>query len=295
MHQADDWNAYRSFLGVLRAGSLSGAARTLGLSQPTLGRHVEALEAGLGTALFTRSVRGLAPTDVALAIRPHAEAIEAAAEAVRRVISAPADAPSGVVRITASEIVGGAVLPGILRDLRTRHAGLVFELSLSNQTEDLMRRDADIAVRMVKPAQGALIAAHVGKVGLGLFARRDYLARYGTPANFAALAGHAMIGFDRETPFLTMAQKRLNLERSMFALRTDSDLAALAALRDGFGLGICQIPLAKALPDLVHILPGQIAFELEIWIVMHEDLKRVRRMRTTFDHLTERMRAYVRS
>jgi DNA-binding transcriptional LysR family regulator len=291
----DDWSAYRSFLGVLRTGSLSAAARSLGLSQPTLGRHIAALEAELGTALFTRSVRGLAPTDSALAIRPHAEAIEAATEAARRASSAPADSASGVVRITTSEIVGAEVLPPMLAALRERHRGLAFELSLSNRTEDLMRRDADIAVRMVKSTQSALVTAYVGKVTIGLFGRRDYLARHGTPAKLSDLPGHTLIGFDRETPFLTAAKRQLKLEREMFALRCDSDLANLAALRAGCGLSICQVPLARRSPDLVRLFKEEVAFTLEIWVAMHEDLKRVRRMRVAFDHLVASMKAYARA
>lgn len=290
----DDWSAYRSFLGVLRTGSLSAAARELALSQPTLGRHIAGLEAELGTALFTRSVRGLAPTDAALAIRPHAEAIEAAAVAARRVTSAPAESLSGVVRVTTSEIVGAEVLPPMLAELRERHPGLKFEISLSNRTEDLTRRDADIAVRMVKPTQSALIAARIGKVTIGLFGRRDYLARHGSPARLSDLPRHTLIGFDRETPFLAATKRELRLEREMFALRCDSDLANLAALRAGCGLSICQLPLARRTPDLVRLLKDEVAFPLEIWIVMHEDLRRLHRMRATFDHLVASMKAYVR-
>lgn len=294
MDSPDDWTAYRSFLAVMRSGSLSAAARAIGLTQPTLGRHVEALEATLGAALFTRSVRGLAPTDTALAIRPHAEAMEAAVSAARRVSSAPADSASGTVRITASEVIGGEVLPGVLRDLHRRHPGLALELSLSDLTEDLMRRDADIAVRMVKPAQGGLLAAHVGAVELGLFATKDYLVRHGTPRSARDLGGHAVIGFDSVTPFVAAAAGQLGLRREMFALRTDSDHASLNALRTGFGLGICQVPLARRSPGLVRVLPRDIRFTLEIWIVMHEDLKRIRRMRTVFDHLVTSVLAYVR-
>lgn len=291
----EDWSAYRSFLGVLRGGSLSGAARALGLTQPTIGRHIAALEQELGTALFVRSVRGLAPTDAALNIGGHAEAIEAAIEAARRTASAPSDIAAGTVRITASEIVGGEVLPGILADLKRRHDGLAFEVSLSNETADLMRRDADIAVRMVKPAQGALISAPAGRVKLGLFARRDYLKRCGTPKTLAELSRHALIGFDRETPFVMAVKRQLKMDRAALSLRSDSDLAQLSAIRAGFGLGICQIPLAQRPGDLVHVLEDQISFTLNIWIAMHEDLKRVRRMRVVFDHLVEAMRSYARS
>lgn len=294
MDDGDLWTLYRSFLAVLRAGSLSGAAREMGTSQPTLGRHIVALEERLGGApLFTRSARGLTPTETARAIRPHVEAMAASASAIARTLSGPEAAVEGVVRITASEIVGGMVLPPILAALRERHPRLAVELSLSNRTEDVLGRAVDIAVRMVKPSQKALLARRIGAVPLGLYAHRAYVERHGLPRSRADLARHAAIGYDRETAFVKLAAARLGLDRAGFALRTDSDLAALSALRAGFGIGVCQAPLARRLGDLTHVMADEVAFELPIWIVMHEDLKRARRIRAAFDHLAAGMKAYL--
>lgn len=293
MDDGDLWALYRSFLAVAQHGSLSRGGKAIGLSQPTIGRHVAALEERLGAPLFTRSARGLLPTEAARAIRPHVEAMAAAAAAIRRTVSAPEEEAAGIVRISASEMVGGAVLPGILADLRGAYPGLVMELSLSNEAEDVLGRAVDIAVRMVRPTQKALLARRVGKVPIGLHAHRSYLDRYGTPRTLADLAGHAVIGFDRETPFLRGAAAKLAIDRAMFALRTDSDLAVFGAIKAGFGLGICQVPLARRTPDLMRVLPNAVAFDLDIWIVMHEDLKRVHRMRLAFDHLVAGLRAYL--
>ncbi len=294
MDDGDLWTLYRSFLAVAQQGSLSRGGRALGLSQPTIGRHIAALEARLGgPPLFTRAARGLVPTEAAAAIRPHVEQMAAAAAAIRRTVSAPQEAIAGVVRISASEIVGGLILPGILAELRRTHPGLVFELSLSNETEDVLGRRVDLAVRMVRPAQQALLARKVGTVVAGVYGTRAYLERAGMPRAPADLAGHAIIGFDRESPFLAAAGKRLALDRKMFALRTDSDLAAHAALTAGFGLGVCQVPLARRYPDLVRVLGDRIAFDMGIWIVMHEGLKRVPRMRTVFDHLGAALKIYL--
>ncbi|MFT3810112.1 MAG: LysR family transcriptional regulator [Micropepsaceae bacterium] len=297
MSDGDLWTLYRSFLAVMREGSLSGAAAALTLSQPTLGRHIEALEQRLGgIALFTRHPRGLLPTEAAREMLPHIEAMHAGAEAARwAATTAKADAVSGTVRIAASETVGAEVLPGILAPLRARHPGLSFELSLSIRSEDLLRRDSDIAVRMVQPEQGALLAVKTGTVKLGLFAHRSYAARHGLPATMADLANHAVIGFDRTNPFIDSASRALKLDRAMFALRVDHELASLAALRAGFGLGVCQKPIAKRDGDLVPVLEREIAFTLGTWVVMHGDLKRVPRMKTVFDHLAREMRAYTRS
>ncbi|MEX0839997.1 MAG: LysR family transcriptional regulator, partial [Parvibaculum sp.] len=156
------WELYRSYLAVVREGSLSGAARQLGLTQPTVGRHIDALEAALGVGLFTRSQGGLAPTEGALALVAHAEAMASAAEALRRAASGEAEDDSGTVRITASEIIGTQVLPAMLTRFREKHPRIAVELVLSNRTDDLIRRDADIAVRMIRPTQTALIARKTG-------------------------------------------------------------------------------------------------------------------------------------
>jgi DNA-binding transcriptional LysR family regulator len=170
---APDWSLYRSFLAVLRDRSLSGAARSLNLTQPTLARHIDALEEQLGFELFTRSQLGLAPTEAALALVPYAENIEANTAALLRAASGIGQAVKGTVRITASEIVGAEVLPPMLGNLRLAYPGLEFELVLSDAVDNLLRRDADIAVRMVEPIQEALVVKKLGTVTVGLHAHRN--------------------------------------------------------------------------------------------------------------------------
>ncbi|TWT02031.1 LysR family transcriptional regulator [Reyranella sp. CPCC 100927] len=290
------WEHYRSFLTVLRHGSLSAAARTLKLTQPTIGRHIDELEQTLRLALFTRSRQGLAPTDAAIELRPHAEVMEAAAGALVRAASGAADQARGVVRLTASEIIGSEVLPTILAAFRERHPEIVVELMLSNRTEDLLKREADIAVRMVRPVQAALVTRHLGHVTLGLHAHRRYLELHGRPQTMDELARHALIGFDRESPVVRHLQELgFTLTRDLFALRTDNDLAQLAAIRAGFGIGVCQVGIARRDVDLVHLLPDQFAFPLGIWIAMHGNLRASRRTRLMFDHLVAGLSDYIAS
>jgi DNA-binding transcriptional LysR family regulator len=294
MAQTESWDTYRSFLAVVRHGSLSAAARALGLTQPTLGRHVQALEARLGTRLFTRSPGGLLPTEVARALVPQAEAMAAAASALARAATGARDEVRGLVRVTASEVVSAEVLPAILRDLRRAHPGLDIALVATNRVEDVLRRDVDVAVRMTQPAQGALLAQPIGKIELGLFAHADYLARHGTPLSPADLRRHALVGFDAGTPYYrSMAEAGFGYTGIEFALRTDSDLTALAALRAGFGITGCQLPLAARDRALVRILPDISLPPLGIWVVMHEDLAGMRRTRVVFDALVTGLRAYV--
>ncbi|PNG26534.1 LysR family transcriptional regulator [Methylocella silvestris] len=289
-----DWSHYRAFVAVLREGSLSGAARALGLAQPTLGRQIAELERNLGAALFIRSPRGLVPTDAARDIAPHAEAMAAAAGAMMRLASGGTDGASGVVRVTASDIIGAEVLPALLGAFRRAHPAATIELALSNRVEDLLRGDADIAVRMVRPSQQALVTRHIGAVSLGLYAHRRYLEGAPPLRSLATLArDHALIGFDRGTPFLREMLTRLPLTRDDFALRADSDLAQLAAIRAGFGIGFIQHGIARRDPELIPIFPGEIGFTLDMWLALHEDLRASRRLRLMMDHLAAGLAAYV--
>jgi len=288
-----DWSHFRAFLAVLQDGSLSGAARQLGLTQPTLGRQIAELERRLGTALFIRSQRGLVPTDAARDIAPHAEAMAAAAGSMMRAASGGASDAAGTVRITASDIVGAEVLPPLLADFRRAHPAVTIELVLSNRVEDLLRGEADIAVRMVRPSQQALVARHIGDVHLGLYAHRRYLKHSPAPQSLAALAsGHALIGFDQETPFLRELLTSMPITRGDFALRTDSDLAQLAAIRAGFGIGFIQHGIARRDPDLLPVL-AEIGLAMPMWLVLHEDLRASRRLRLMLEHLANGLAGYV--
>ncbi|MGH6955042.1 MAG: LysR family transcriptional regulator [Caulobacteraceae bacterium] len=290
----DAWGHYRTLLAVLAEGSLSGAARALGVTQPTVGRHIEALEDEIGAPLFTRSVSGLAPTESALALRPHAEAMAAAAEALARTASGEADAVRGVIRVTASEIMGVEVLPPILAGFHEAHPDVTIELALSNRQEDLLRREADIAVRMARPEQGALLAKRVGASRVGLFAHRRHIETHGAPATLKDV-GRFGIGFDRDPQARQMLEARqVSLGREAFAFRSDGDLAQLAMLRAGFGVGACQVGIARRDPDLVEVLRGDFRYGMEVWVAMHEDLKASRRMRLMFDWLVAGLSTYVR-
>jgi DNA-binding transcriptional LysR family regulator len=288
------WDLYRSFLAVLRQGSLSAAARALDLTQPTLGRHIAELEVMLGQPLFLRSQAGLSPTPAALDLLPHAEAMSAAAAALLRAASGARDEPEGVVRLTASEIMGVEVLPDILTAFRDAHPRIDIELVLSNLNQDLLRRDADIAIRMARPTQEALLARRIGAVPVGLFAHRRYLARHGTPTTIDELTRHTIIGFDADaSAFRSLGATGLPVAREMFAFRSDSDHAQLAALRSGFGIGGCQARIAARDLNLVAVVPDLFQFALEMWLVMHEDLRTSRRVRLLHDHLAQALIAYT--
>jgi DNA-binding transcriptional LysR family regulator len=288
------WEALRTFGEVMRDGSLSGAARRLSLSQPTVGRHVDALEAAFGVALFARSPRGLTPTQAARDLAPHVEAMNVAASAAERAAASAASPDRGVARLTASRVVGAEVLPPILARFSADHPAIAIELALSNRNQDLARGEADLAVRMARPTQRGLVARRIGRTPIGLYAHRDYLARFGTPHGLADLAHHCLIGFDRDDSSARSVGAKAPFTREAFHFRCDDELAQIAALRAGVGIGGCQEGVARRTPELVPVLPGAARFGLEVWLVMHEDLKATPRVRLLFDALAAGLADYLR-
>jgi DNA-binding transcriptional LysR family regulator len=290
------WDLYRTFYEVARDGSLSGAARLLGLTQPTAGRHIDALERALGVSLFIRSRRGLEATTAAHELLPHVEAMVSAHNAVLRAASGDVGEQRGAVRITASEIISAEVLPGIIEPFCDQHRGVAVELVSSNRLENLLRRDCDIAIRMQRPAQDALISKRIGFSRVGLYAHRSYVEKRGLISSVNDLARHRLIGFDRDNvavrvPGLTIEP----IKRDQFGFRTDSFICQLAALRAGIGIGVCQTAIAARDPDMIAVLPGQFEYNLEVWVAAHEKLKPVKRVRLLFDALCDGLRNYLHS
>ena len=219
----------------------------------------------------------------------------AAAAALARSASSAAAIDRGVVRVTASEIMGAEALPAMFAGFRARNPGIAIELVVTNRNQDLARGDADIAVRMIRPTQSGLVARRIGVTRIRLYAHRDYLARFGEPRSLADLANHCFIGFDRDNQtFRSAGSLAKALTREDFGFRCDSDLAQLAALRAGVGVGGCQDMIARRTPELVPVLPNAFQMTLEVWLVMHRDLKTAPRVRLMFDWLAAGLTDYVK-
>lgn len=279
------WDHYQALLAALETGSLSGAARILGLTQPTLSRQIATLESALGEKLFVRTQQGLRPTDVALAIAPHLHAMEGLEGALRRAASGAGDEPTGTVRISVAEIVGVEVMPPILADIRARYPEIELELMLTDAQSDILHGEADIAVRMTRPTQSAIVARKLGEVRSSLYAHQFYLQRYGTPLSKDELMqGHTLIGFDRETPWVSRLATKFGISRNIFAIRTDSDHARLAMVRAAVGISFVPDRIAAGEPALTSVLPD-VSFTLEMWLAMHEDQRGIARVRVVYDAL----------
>lgn len=283
-----DWDLYRYFLAVIECGSLSAAARRLLSTQPTVSRQIARLEARLGASLFTRSPEGLVPTDAALRLCEPAQAMASAVAAIQR--SARDDGEGGSLRITVPEVIGVEVLTPLLAEFQAADPGLRLELSIAEHNEDLLRREADLAIRMQRPQQDALLARGLGRSRLGLYAHRHYLAQHGTPNTREALAAHRLIGYDRHLGLHAHWQEQgFPLPIEALAFRSDCAMARLAALRAGLGIGLCHASLAAREPELVALAPELFGFELEVWLAMHEDQRQRSGLRRLFDFLAEQL------
>lgn len=291
--RAFDWERQRAFRAVLQEGSLSGAARRLGVALATVRRRVELLEGQLGTPLFVRAPGGLIPTAAAQRLAHHADSMALAADAFARAAAPDAEVASGVIRISASDVIAIEVLPPILACLIDDHPRLSVELSVTNRNEDLLRHEADVAVRMSTPTQQQLVAQPVGAITLGLHAAPDYLARHGTPHTPDALRDHRLIGVAHDNDFVRLLRRSgLPISDEATRLRSDHDLSHLAAIRAGLGIGVCQVAIGRR-DGLVRILPDQFAYPMQTFVVYHEDLRGDARIRAAFAALVVGLRAHA--
>jgi DNA-binding transcriptional LysR family regulator len=285
-----DWTLVRSFLAVFDAGSLTAAARRSGARQPTLSRHVAELEAQLGVPLFERTGRGVTPTAAALAIAEAARQMQDAAGAVGRGIAGTRAASRGVVRVTTSEVAATWLLPAVLARLQRAHPTIELELVSSNELTNLLRREADIAVRMVRPAQQSLIARKLGEIGIVAAAHSSYLAKAPPLARLDDLRAHRLIGYDRDDTILRgFARAGLALTRADFALRTDDQVAYGRLVAEGAGIGFVARYNLRFWPGVVAVLPMLTAPALPCWLAVHREIRANPLVRTVYDFLAREL------
>lgn len=288
------WDHYRTFFEVLRTGSFSAAARKLGVRQSTVSRQVEALEATLDVKLFTRSQRGLVPTDAAQRLRPHLTVLDATTEAMARDVLDAESANVATIRITTSETIAFEIVPRVLPELRALLPLVKVEVSISDDFEDLLAREADIAIRSAKSQQRVVVQKRVGELEMGLFATRAYLRGKTLPATPADLEQHALIGYDRDVTRIRALQKRLPVfEREHFTYLTDRIHLHKVLVDTGCGIGFCMVDAARR--DRIRVLPDDYALRFSVWVAMHEDLKGRRVYRRFYNELARLLQAAFRA
>ncbi len=290
-----DWALLKVFARVAQAGSLSGAARAMGSSQPTVGRQVHALEQALGVELFYRQPRGLALTEAGRMLLPRAQRMEAAAAEMRLAAAGADPGLSGTVRITASIIISHYVLPRVLAEIRRDIPQLSIDRVPSDTSENLLFREADIALRMYRPTQLDMITRHLGDIQIGAFASRAYLERRGRPETVADLMQHDLIGYDR-SDLMLRAMRALGMEvtRDSFALRTDNQSVYWEMVKAGCGIGFGQRTLGRAEPDLEHLLPDIPTPTLPVWLTAPEVLRHTPRVDRVWRVLEAAMMRHIK-
>lgn len=282
-----DWSHVQIFLALAEAGSLNRAAPQLGLSQPTLGRQLVALEESLGQVLFERHSRGLSLTEAGHALLPAARRMREGAQELALALAARDQSLAGTVRLTASDIVSTYFLPPVLHALRQRYPEVQIELVVSNEQEDLQQRSADIALRMVRPEQEMLVARKLSEWPVGVFAHRDYIARCGLP-QMANVLEHDWLGYDRSDRMLRgFAAAGMPVPVSFFGLRCDNQVVVWEAMRAGMGLAVSAVALGErdpALQQVLHELPIE---PLHLWLTAHRELRDTPRLRVIYDALAQ--------
>jgi DNA-binding transcriptional LysR family regulator len=288
MNNQFDWTLIRSFLAALDHGSLLAAARAIHVSQPTMGRHIAELESQLDVVLFERTGRGLLPTHMAERLADSARAMETGANQLLRNASAETKSVSGTVRITASQTVACVLLPGVLAQMRLVLPDIQIEVLASDAVSNLLRREADIALRMARPDQGSLVAKRIGEVKVCACAHNDYLRRRGIPKQMQDLLNHELIGDDQNDQIIRgFAAFGYPVSKERFAFRTDDSMAYWRAVQVGLGIGFIADFMVRTDNQVVPLLPMMKIPPLPIWLTVHREIRTNQRIRAVYDFLAK--------
>lgn len=281
-----DWSLVQTFLAVAETGSLSEAARRLGMTQPTAGRQIRQIEAQLDVTLFTRQARGLSLTEAGNALVPHARSMREAMSGFSMAAAGRSDKLSGSVRITASVFTAHHILPDILAQMRRDEPEIQIDLVASDSSDNLLYREADIAVRMYRTEQLDIITQHLGEIELGLFGARSYLDRYGRPQAFEDLQGFDLVGYDRSDLILRgMRAAGFEAKRDWFSTRCDHHAVYWELVRAGCGIGFAQKHVARRDPDVEQVCLNAPLPTLPLWLAAHESMRETPRIRRVWDML----------
>ena len=285
-----DWNRARAFLVTAEEGSLSAAARALGMAQPTLGRQVDALEKELGVILFERVGRGLTLTPGGLELLDHVRAMGEAASRMSLTSAGQSQSVEGKVVIAASEIYAAFLLPPILAKLRKAQPGIEIEIVVSTKASDLLRREADIAIRNFRPSEPDLVARKIRDVPARLYAAPAYLESLNNPQLPYDLRKADFISIDGSGMFLKgLNAMGFNLTERNFPIVTENYLVMWELVKHGLGIGILDGLIGDAEPKVTRVLPDLAPLMFPIWLVAHRELNTSRRIRLVFDLLAKEL------
>lgn len=282
-----DWNRARAFLVTAEEGSLAAAARALDMTQPTLGRQVAALEKELGLKLFQRRGRGLELTPNGAMLVEHVRAMGHAANQLSLSAIGKSEAVAGEICITASELMANFILPPVIQKLRKNEPGIEVEVISTNEEKNLNRREADIAIRTVRPSQADLIVKKLCDVRGHLYAARTYLERLGNPTTVADLDRAQFLDVEKSGRMMALMNAHgCRLSENNFAVITKSHTLQWELVKLGAGITGTLEVIGDPEPRVERVeVEGFPPMSVELWIVTHEELRTSRRVRTVFDFL----------
>jgi len=290
-----DWSLVKAFLAVAESGSLSAAARQLGASQPTLGRQIKTIEQQLGAELFSRQSRGLGLTQLGQSLVPAARQMRDAMNQMVLTAAGQQQSLQGTVRIAASEMVSHIHLPPILAGIREAEPAIELELVPSDATENLLYREADIAIRMYRPEQLDLVTQHIGNLQIGVFASAGYWKKYGYPESIDDFAKHHFVGYDRNEQIIQgMRKGGMNVDRHFFGVRCDNSLVYWELVRHGCGIGFSQKAIADNDPLVEEVEIDLPIDPLPVWLTAHTIMRSSPRIRRVWDLLREGLDTMLR-
>lgn len=291
-----DWNQARAFLATAEEGSLSAAARRLGQTQPTLGRQVAALEADLGVTLFERVGRGLELTQSGRELLSHVQTMDQAAHRLTLAARGKAEEIEGEVRITASDLLSYYVVPDAISKIRLVAPKLKIEIVAANEIQDLLRREADIAIRHIRPEQPDLVARLVREGGAGFYATPSYIERFGTPLSPADCPSHQFIGYGDDATLIGHLQNyNIHLQPENILLGSANGIVAWGLVQRGFAIGVMSHDIARMTPGLVRVLNNVREIKIPMWLTTHREIHTSRKIRLVFDILAETLAKYPAS
>ncbi|MGX9354717.1 LysR family transcriptional regulator [Roseobacteraceae bacterium S113] len=291
-----DWNRARAFLVTAEEGSLSAAARALGLAQPTLSRQVDALQSELGVVLFERFGRGLELTPAGVSLLAHVRQMGEGAIALSLAAQGASDDLAGPVTLSASDAYAGLWLPPILQKIRALEPGLAIRVLADNAPSDLMRREADIAIRNFRPKEPELIATRIVDTGANFFASTAYLERHGPLRRMQDWRQGHLIAPSDSAGFLTALRAfGLDIGREAIGYECSSYLAMWEMVRQGLGVGMLDVRLGDAEAGVARAAPDVADLPFPVWLVAHRDVMNNKRLRMVFDLLVRELRAAPQS
>ncbi len=289
-----DWSLIAAFVAVADHGSLSAAARALGSTQPTVGRQIKALEDQLGTSLFQRNPRGFDLTETGASLLPAAMAMRTAANDLALTVAGKTESLAGTVRITASVATSVYHLPSIIADIRAKEPEIAIELVASDDSRNLLYREADIAVRMYQPTQLDLVTKHLGDFHLGIYAAKSYIARRGIPQSPEAFLEHEFVGYDADTRIVEgFRDAGFQVDRDFFSVRCDDNVAYWELVKAGCGIGFAQHHIGAPSPEVERIETGFVLPTLPVWLTAHQAMRQTPRIRRVWDLLAEGLKPLV--